>query len=115
MGNCCPCPQENTIIQNDFAKGVHLLSYREIDVESPQPVVAAPFKLRVSDYAHRYAYIIGYPDDASDLEQIENIEEHLESFKNGLLWLGFQKGIDSIKLFEGEASVPDMSKENERI
>ena len=81
-------------------------------VRSPEKVETTPFKLKASEYAHRYAYIIGYPDDAAALEQIDNIEEHLESFKDGLLWLGFQKGIDTIKLIEGEDSVPDMSNEN---
>ena len=80
--------------------------------EKPTP---SSYKLKVSDYAHRYAYIIGYPDDAAALEHIENIEEHLETFKDGLIWLGFQKGIDSIKICEGEDSVPDMSEESERI
>ena len=52
-------------------------------------------KIKMADFAKRTAYIIGYPD-GQGLEIIEDIEDHLNAFKEGLLWLGFQEGIDDI-------------------
>ena len=50
--------------------------------------MSEPFKFKIADFAHRTAYIIGYPN-GQGLEIIEDIEDHLDSFKEGLLWLGF--------------------------
>ena len=57
--------------------------------------MSEPFKFKLADFARRQAYIIGYAS-AQGLEYIEDIEDHLNSFKEGLLWLGFQEGVDDI-------------------
>ena len=43
---------------------------------------------KVNEYNYRLAYCVPYAN-AQSLEIIEDMEDHIEAAKQGLLWLGF--------------------------
>ena len=71
-------------------------------------------RVKVSDFAKRYAFIIGHPG-AQSLEIFEDIESHLEACKSMLLWLGFQDNETEIKVIPDEGDNDTVERDLSKI
>ena len=66
-------------------------------------------RVNFKDFDKRYGYVLGIPE-AIFLDYIEDIEEHLDSFKDGLKWLGLKD--DEITYASHEfRKFPDISRD----